>query len=212
MIGTKTGKETYYQTIAREFFKRRGAPFFLSPKDTALIARWEKARVPLDAVLEGMEKAFANYRKGGRPAGALTLAFCEYQVGKALAGRRERRAGGARKTVPRDAKKDRLRGAIGSFLEAVPAGLEALSETFEAARAILDGPGAGEEGLEALDDTVAEALWRAAPETAKARVRKDVLAGHAAKGTLDLEDVAKTKLVKEMRERHKVPYLSLYYY
>ncbi len=212
MIGTKASKETYYQTIAREFFKRRGAPFFLSPKDTALIARWEKARVPLDAVLEGMEKAFANYRKGGRPAGALTLAFCEYQVGKALAGGRERRAGGARKTVPRDAKKERLLGEIGRFLGEVPAGLEALLETFAAARAVLDDPGAGEEGLEALDDTVDEALWRAAPEGEKARIRKDILAELSGKGTLDLDAVARTKLVKEMRERHKVPYLSLYYY
>ncbi|HEX2694119.1 MAG TPA: hypothetical protein VHP61_00075 [Acidobacteriota bacterium] len=178
----------------------------------ALIARWEKARIPLDAVLEGMERAFANYRKGGRPAGALTLAFCEYQVGKALAGRREKRAGGTRKTAPRDAKRDRLREEIGRFLGEVPPGLEALAEAFAAARAVLDDPGAGEEGLEALDDTVEEALWRAAPDGEKARVRKDVLAGLSGKRALDLEDVARTKLVKEMRERHKVPYLSLYYY
>ncbi len=178
----------------------------------ALIARWEKARVPLDAVLEGMERAFANYRKGGRPAGALTLAFCEYQVGKALAGSRERRAGGARKTAPRDAKKEHLRDEIGRFLREVPPGLEALAEAFTAARAVLDDPDAGEEKLERLDDAVDEALWRAAPEGEKARARKDVLARHSGKRALDLGDVARTKLVKEMRERHKVPYLSLYYY
>jgi hypothetical protein len=159
-----------------------------------------------------MERAFANYRKGGRPAGALTLAFCEYQVGKALAGRRERRAGGTRKAAPRDAKRERLRKEIGRFLEEVPPGLEALAETFAAARAVLDDPGAGEEGLEALDERVEEALWKAAPENDKSRVRKDVRAGLSGKRTLDLEDVARTKLVKEMRERHKVPYLSLYYY
>lgn len=159
-----------------------------------------------------MERAFANYRKGGRPAGALTLAFCEYQVGKALAGRRERRAGGTRKAAPRDAKKERLRKEIGRFLGEVPPGLEALAGTFTAARAVLDDPGAGEDGLEALDERVEEALWQAAPEKDKARVRKDVRTGLSGKRTLDLEDVARTKLVKEMRERHKVPYLSLYYY
>ncbi len=159
-----------------------------------------------------MERAFANYRKGGRPAGALTLAFCEYQVGKALAGRRERRAGGTRKTAPRDAKRESLRREIARFLEEVPPGLDALAGTFAAARAVLDDPGAGEEGLEGLDDRVEEALWQAAPEAEKARARKDVRAGHSAKRSLDLEDVARTKLVKEMRERHKVPYLSLYYY
>jgi hypothetical protein len=178
----------------------------------ALIARWEKARVPLDAVLEGMERAFENYRKGGRPAGALTLAFCDYQVEKAFAGSRERRAGGTRKTAPRDAKRERLREEIGRFLGKVPAGLEALAAPFAAARAALDDPVAGEEGLEALDDTVDEALWRAAPEGEKARVRKDALAGLAGKRAPDLEDVARMRLVKAMRERHKVPYLSLYYY
>jgi len=178
----------------------------------ALIARWEKARVPLDAVLEGMERAFANYRKGGRPARALTLAFCEYQVAKALAGRRERRAGGERKTAPRDAKRELLRAEIGRFLERVPPGLATLAGVFAEAGAALDDPAAGEEKLEALDDAVDEALWRAAPEGEKAGVRKDVLARHAGKRALDLDDVARTKLVKEMRERHKVPYLSLYYY
>jgi hypothetical protein len=178
----------------------------------ALIARWEKARVPLDAVLEGMERAFANYRKGGRPAGALTLAFCEYQVGKALAGSRERRAGGTRETAARDAKRERLRKEIGRFLGEVPPGLEALAAPFAAARAVLDDPGAGEEGLEALDDTVDEALWRASPEGDRARIREDVRAGLSGKRTLDPDDVARTMLVKEMRERHKVPYLSLYYY
>lgn len=176
----------------------------------ALIARWEKASVPLDAVLEGMERAFANYRKGGRPSGALTLAFCEYQVGKAFAGSRERRAGGTRKTAARDAKRGRLREEIGRFLGEVPPGLEALAAPFASARTVLDGP--GEEGLEELDDTVDEALWRAAPEEEKARVRRDVLAGLSGKRTLDLDDVARMKLVKAMRERHKVPYLSLYYY
>lgn len=178
----------------------------------ALIARWEKAQIPLDAVLEGMERAFVNYRKGGRPSGALTLAFCEYQVGKAMAGRREGRAGGARKSAPRDAKRERLREEIGRFLGAVPPGLEVLAESFAAARAVLDDPGAGEEGLEALDESVDEALRRAAPAEEKARVRKDVLAGLSGKRTPDLEDVARMRLVKAMRERHKVPYLSLYYY
>lgn len=212
MRGTRTSKETYYQTIAREFLERRGAPFFLSPKDVALIARWEKARVPLDAVLEGMERAFANYRKGGRPAGALTLAFCEYQVGKALAGRRERRAGGARKAAPRGAKRERLRAEIERFLGQVPPGLETLAAAFAEARTVLDDPGAGEEKLEELDETVDEALWRSAPEGERARAGKEVLARHAGKRGLDLGDVARTKLVKELRERHKVPYLSLYFY
>ena len=168
MRGTKTGKETYYQTIAREFFERRGAPFFLSPKDVALIARWEKARVPLDAVLEGMEKAFANYRKGGRSAGALTLAFCEYQVRKAF-GRETGKAG-------RRSAEDRSPGRQEGYGCAEPSnassepsrpGSRPCRSPSSAALAILDGPGAGEEGLEALDERSTKRSGGPRPEKEK---------------------------------------------
>jgi len=178
----------------------------------ALIGRWETDRVPLDAVLEGMERAFENTRKGRRPAGALTLAFCEYQVARALAGGRERRAGGARKAAPRDAKRHRARREIARFLREVPPGLEALAEPFAAAAAVLDDPGAGEDTLEALDAKVEDALWSVAPGDRKDAVRREARAGAPARRTADLEDVVRTTLVKEMRERHKVPYLSPYYY
>jgi hypothetical protein len=160
-----------------------------------------------------MEKAFANYRKGGRPAGALTLAFCEYQVGKALAARAERKAGGTRKAASRDAKGDRLRAEIRRFLDEVPPGLEALAAgPFAKAMDVLGGTGAGENDLETLDDEVDEALWRLAPDGEKAGVLKDVRAGLSGKRGLDPEEVARTTVVKTMRDRHKVPYLSLYYY
>jgi len=178
----------------------------------ALIGRWEKARVSLDAVLEGMERAFANYRKGGRSARDLSLAFCEYQVGKALSGRRERKAGGARKTVPRDVKRERLREEIERFLGTPVPGLEKAMEAFREARAALDAPGACEERLEELDASVDEALLRAVPAGEQARVRRDTRAGLSGKRGLDPDEVVRTKLVKDMRERHKVPYLSLYYY
>ena len=48
----------YYRRIAKEFLQRRGAPFFLSPRDMAVIAGWEARRVPLAAVLEGIDRAF----------------------------------------------------------------------------------------------------------------------------------------------------------
>ena len=119
---------------------RRGAPFFLSPKDVGLIARWEKMRVPLDAVLEGMEMAFENFRKGGRSAKILTLGFCEYQVMKAFGRHAERKAGGARKTVSRDEKRNKLVREIERFLGAVPPGFEDLRASFERALVLVRPP------------------------------------------------------------------------
>ena len=178
----------------------------------ALVARWEKERVPLDAVLEGMERAFANARKGGRPAGALTLALCEYQVAKAAAGSRERRAGATRKAPPREGKRARARREIGRFLREVPPGLEALAAPFAAGAAVLDDPEAGEDALETLDAEVEETLWSASPADRKEAVRREVRAGAPGMRAAGLEDVVRTTLVKEMRERHKVPYISPYYY
>ena len=36
----------YFQEIARHFLARRGAPFFLSAKDLALVEAWERPESP----------------------------------------------------------------------------------------------------------------------------------------------------------------------
>src|SRR4030042_4650969 len=223
MRGIKPGEEDaveadgraqsqYYQTIAREFFRSRGAPFFLSPKDVGLIAHWEKLRVPLDAVLEGMEIAFENLRKGGRSAKSLNLGFCEYQVLKAFDRHAERKAGGARKPVSRDEKRNKLVREIERFLAAVPQGLEGLRVSFERALILVRTAEAGEQELERLDDEVDEALWRGASPEEKGELRRDAVTEFAGKRGLDLEEVVRTRLVKTRRDRHKVPYISLFYY
>jgi hypothetical protein len=212
MTGTRTNKESYYQTIAREFIGRRGAPLYLSPKDVALIEHWEKAGIPLDAILEGMTRAVANFRKGGRPVKGLTLASCEYQIMKAFAQHSERKAGGTRKVVTRDEKGKRLAREVARFIAAVPRGLEALEPKFVRAAGILALPEPDEDALEALDEAVDEALVRAASDEDKDLVRTEVRGEFAGRRGLDLKGIERTKLVKALRDRHKVPYLSLFYY
>ena len=202
----------YYQTIAREFFRRRGAPFFLSPKDIALIAHWEKMKAPLDTVLEGMEMAFENFRKGGRSAKILTIGFCEVQVMKAFGRHAERKAGGARKIVHRDEKRKKLILEIERFLGAAPPGFVDLKPSFERALVLVRTVGAGEEELERIDDRVDEALRRGASPEEKEALRRETVAEFAGKRGLDLDEVVRTRLAKALRDRHKVPYVSLFYY
>jgi hypothetical protein len=178
----------------------------------ALIERWEKSRIPLDSVLEGMDKAIENFRKGGRSVKALTLASCEYQVMKAFGQHAERKAGGSRKTVSRDEKKNRLLKEIERFRTSAPSALEGVKYSFARAAAILGLSGTDEEELEKLDESVDEALIRAASEEEKSRVRDDVRGEFAGKKGLDLEGIGRTRLVKAMRDKYKVPYLSLFYY
>ncbi len=202
----------YYRTIAAEFIRRRGAPFFLSPRDVALVARWESLRIPLDAVLEGIERAFENSRKRGRPGKVMTLAFCEAQVMKAFGQHAERSAGGTEKVVPRIEKKDRLGKEAARFLAAVPPGLEALAGLFEQAVAVTRLPDTDEQKLEKLDDEVDEILWRSSLPGEREEVRKDIRGEFAGKRGFDVEEIVRTRLVKARRDRYKVPYLSLFYY
>jgi len=92
------GQSGYYQTIAREFLRRRGAPLLLSPRDQAVIAAWEEKRVPLDVVLEGIGRTFDGLRIKGRGSRGVSLLFCERQVEAALAQHRDRSAGLVKKT------------------------------------------------------------------------------------------------------------------
>ena len=92
-------RNRYFQEIAHEFLKSRGAPFFLSSKDLDLIAAWEKMGIPLRVALEGVDRAFENYRAktAARPK-ILSLAFCKNQVLKAFEQYKERKVGAPKKS------------------------------------------------------------------------------------------------------------------
>src|SRR6202012_6282222 len=59
----------YYTEIEEYFWKKRGAHLLVSPLDWAIMETWQKAGVPLEAVLKGIDSAFESYgrsRRGGR--------------------------------------------------------------------------------------------------------------------------------------------------
>lgn len=71
-----------YFTEIEECYRRcRNTPSLLSPLDWALIESWKEAGVPLEAVLIGIERAFAKFQK--RPRGIQkvnSLAYCTQAV------------------------------------------------------------------------------------------------------------------------------------
>src|ERR1700744_2575111 len=68
----------YYTEIEEYFWKKRGAHLLVSPLDWAIMETWQKAGVPLEAVLKGIDSAFESYgrsrRGGGKPL--KSLAYC----------------------------------------------------------------------------------------------------------------------------------------
>jgi len=68
----------YFTEIEEYFWKKRGAHLLVSPLDWAIIETWQKAGIPLAAVLKGIDRAFDSYQRSRRGAGRplKSLAYC----------------------------------------------------------------------------------------------------------------------------------------
>src|SRR5215470_17385401 len=59
----------YFTEIEEYFWKKRGAHLLVSPLDWAIMEAWQKAGVPLEAALKGIDRAFESYSRSRRGAG-----------------------------------------------------------------------------------------------------------------------------------------------
>jgi len=203
----------YYREIAAAFLRHRGAPFFLSAKDVEIVAGWERAGIPPAVVLEGLEDAFEAARPNARPRGkVLSLAYCEIPVARAWERHRDRKIGGARKVGPMRDRRAAVRAEIERFLRAVPGGLRDVGDVFAEAASGLDAGRFSDEDLERLDEKVEALLRAAAPAGEAEAAREAVRSEHRRLSPAEAGAAAAVELVKRQRARHKVPYLSPFYY
>jgi len=72
----------YFTEIEEHFQRARGTSLFLlSPLDWALIETWKNSGVPLEAVLRGIDEAFAKWRaKKSRVQMVNSIAYCTQAV------------------------------------------------------------------------------------------------------------------------------------
>jgi hypothetical protein len=209
----KEAGSKYFQSIALHFFKHRGAPFFLSSKDLDYIGRWEKMGIPLHVVLEGIERSFEVYRrKPGKKAKIHSLAFCDLQVLNAFEQARERRVGHKKRIVERHEKRDRAKAEVERFLAEIPGHINYLKENYSLAQKVLSQGHLDEEELERIEGKIEELLWKNSADEEKERVKGEVLKDYEFKKEDEFERVFKIKLVKVLRDKYKIPYISLYYY
>jgi len=209
---SKKQRSQYYQAIAREFLAHRGAPFFLSSKDLMLIARWEKMRIPLKVVLEGIERTFENYRmRSGKKSKVTTLAFCEPQVLRNFEQYRERQVGQKKKVVTQEERRKKIRDEVQKFVKGLHPQLSFLGEVYSRAAKMLSRKNIEESELERMDDEVEKMLLSSCPEEEKELVKKEVLAEfRPAAG--EFSRIFEAKLLKFLRNKYKIPYLSSFYY
>jgi hypothetical protein len=209
---TEQAQNEYYQGIAREFLRRRGAPFLLSPRDVAVIAEWEKNGVPLGVVIEGIGRAFDGTRDRSRGTKGFSLSFCDSQVRKALAQHADRAAGGRKAPAPRSAKVDKVRKETARCLRSLPPGDGELRSLFEAASGLLAREAPDEEALEKIDDQADAVLWGRVPGSERDGLKRQMAGQLAGRDAAEVEAAARTRLIKSSRQKKKIPYVSLFYY
>src|SRR5437762_12701054 len=80
---------------------------------------WQKAGVPLEAALKGIDKAFESYQRSRRGAAKplKNLAYCTDAVLEAAAEQQEAAAGSAPKTAPATASEAFSRDELQSYFE-----------------------------------------------------------------------------------------------
>jgi hypothetical protein len=99
----------YFTEIEEYFWKKRGAYLLVSPLDWAIMETWQKAGIPLDAALKGIDRAFESYqrsRRGGLGKPLKSLAYCTDAVLEAAEEQQEAAAGSgpnaARAAAPKE--------------------------------------------------------------------------------------------------------------
>jgi hypothetical protein len=230
----------YFTEIEEYFWKKRGAHLLVSPLDWAIMEAWQKAGVPLESVLKGIDKAFESYRRSRRGAGKplKSLAYCTDAVLEAAKEQREAAAGSAPKsgrataaeTFSRDEIKtyfaknrEKLTQAAAKNAAGHPGMAERLTEiakALEASVTLLDLPGKLdledlERRLTILDEKVHAALTSHVPEEAMLKIRREVdgqLAAYRRKMKAEqLALVEKQYMQKRLLEEFGLPRLSLFH-
>jgi hypothetical protein len=213
MEGNNRDQENYYQAIARRLFQLRGAPFVISPRENETIKTWEKMRIPLRTILEGIEAAFAFCSPGMKKR--LTLNSCNASVMQRFKQYGENRVGNNRHaavTMPDEAKEIRIQKEIARFLNDIPDTAAFLAPLYKKASRWLQAGGTEEEKLEQWDHRADCLILRNISRNQKENIREEIKQEYGLTADMKLEKLVEIQAVKQFRETYRVPYLSPYYY
>lgn len=144
----------YYTEIEEHFWRKRGAHLLVSPLDWAIVETWQKAGVPLEAVLKGIDRAFESWGRSRRAAGGRqlkSLAYCVDAVLDAAAEAAETSAGaGPEVNSGRASAEPFSREELRKYLERNAQRLRVAAEKHRAAHATLAGR--SDEAAKSIED------------------------------------------------------------
>ncbi len=230
----------YFTEIEEHFWKKRGAHLLVSPLDWAIMEAWQKAGVPLDAVLKGIDRAFESHGRSRRGAGKplKSLAYCTDAVLEAAEEQLEAAAGktssSLRKQQSEPFSRDELRAYFSRNVMQLKHGAEKnlqgesefgaklgnIANSVEDAALMLESRGAVdledlERRLTVLDEKLYSLLMAHAPEELMLKLRRELDAQLAAyRRKMKAEQLAMVErqfLQKRLLETFGLPRLSLFY-
>ena len=231
----------YFTEIEEYFWRKRGAHLLVSPLDWAIVETWQRAGIPLDAVLRGIDSAFESYQRSRRGAGRplKSLAYCVDAVLDAAAEKQETSAGSGPRPK-RDNKqaepfsREELRTFVRQNLEKLEQAAGRLDSSHgELARRIaqargglndlmplLDSPAQLdvenlERRLSAVEEKLTAALLAEAAEDMLVEIHSDLdrqLAPYRRRMSAEqLGQLERQYMQKRLLERFGLPRLSLFY-
>lgn len=231
----------YYTEIEEYFWRKRGAHVLVSPLDWAIVETWQKAGIPLEAVLRGIDRAFESYGRSrraqaGRPL--KSLVYCVDAVLDAAAEAKEASAGKgpagnrpgtvdpfSRETVGAyfQSRVEQLRRAAAQAYGSQPelaARFEQTAGQLAEREIALAENGVGdleemERWLTVLEEKLMASITAAAPESLMLDTRRELdraLAPYRRKMTAEqISLLERQYLQKRLFERFGLPRLSLFY-
>jgi hypothetical protein len=191
----------YFTEIEEYFWQKRGAHLLVSPLDWAIVETWQKAGIPLSAVLKGIDRAFESYARSRRAAGGRqlkSLSYCVDAVLDAAEEEKETAAGtGPVATTAKKAEETFSREALRLFFNRNVDGLSAAAASTRALQpdialrmveagarlgelsTLVESPGALdledlERRLTVIEEKLTAALTSGAPEEFLLEIRREM--------------------------------------
>lgn len=205
----------YYQTIAKYFIDRRGAPFFLSSKELEILRMWEEKGIPLRIVLEGIRGSFEQpgYRQGKRHR-PNTLDYCHSFVMRAFAQYRDRRVGqkNAKDLGGGGGRKKKILLEVGRFLAEVPEEHRRLKPCYARIHKKLSSGQITDKELEEAEETIERVIEENLSAAQRERIRTEIRSEFGKIGGTEFDQIFRIKALKTERNKHKIPHVSPFYY
>ena len=231
----------YFTEIEEYFWRKRGAHLLVSPLDWAIVETWQRAGIPLDAVLRGIDNAFESYQRSRRGAGRplKSLAYCVDAVLDAAAEKQDAAAGAGPEVKPRDKQaepfsREELRDFLRRNIEKLEKAAQRVNssdaelgrriaharESLASVMPLLDSPADLDlEGLErrlsAIEEKLSAALLATADENVLVDIHADLdkqLAPYRRRMSAEqLSQLERQYIQKRLLERFGLPRLSLFY-